>query len=660
MTDVPRRRYPRRDAGILATSERLEWLVTNGLGGFAMGTVAGLDTRRYHGLLVAALAPPLGRTVMAKRVDEIVTYRGTTYSLGANRWWGGSAVDPRGFELLEHFELDGRIPVWRWALADAILEKRVTMVQWANTTVVHYRLVRASAPVDLRIKLLVGYRDFHSLTSAGDWEMDVARDGVDVVVTAFAGARPLRVSGDGLELAPVHEWYRGYHLAREAKRGLDGVDDALHAVTATATLDSDAAVALGLSADDQSVGAGRAHLDAARHRDRSLLETADATDVATQRLVLAADQFIVQRGTGDTSGATVIAGYPWFGDWGRDTMIALRGLTLATGRAEVAKDVLETFARFVDQGMLPNRFPDGDSPPEYNTVDATLWYFDAIRLYVERTKDTAFAEAIWPVLTDIISWHDKGTRYGIGVDPDDGLLSAGVPGVQLTWMDAKVGDWVVTPRQGKCVEINALWLNALSTMALLAPHAGASAAPWTERSARVSTSFGRFFNSELGYCYDVLDGPEGNDPSLRPNQLFAVSLADSPLSDEQQRSVVDACAAALVTGHGVRSLAPNHTDYVGHYGGDSRSRDGSYHQGTVWGWLLGPFALAHYRVYGDAELAKSFVQPLIDQLDAHGLGSLAEIFDGEPPHVGRGCPAQAWSVAETLWAWRLLGEATGF
>jgi predicted glycogen debranching enzyme len=369
-------------------------------------------------------------------------------------------------------------------------------------------------------------------------------------------------------------------------------------------------------------------------------------------LVLAADQFLVRRPLpDDPDGMSVIAGYHWFGDWGRDTMISLPGLAIATGRPEVAARILTTFARFVDRGMLPNRFPDAGEAPEYNTVDATLWYFDAIRAYHEATGDDALLKQLFPVLEDIIQWHRDGTRYGIGEDKADGLLRSGEPGVQLTWMDAKVGDWVVTPRTGKAVEINALWYNALRSMTAFARRLGQPAERWERLAERVGTGFERFWNEAAGYCFDVVDGPEGDDDALRPNQIFAVSLPESPLSPERQRQVVEACARHLLTSFGLRSLAPGHPQYKGRYGGGPWERDGAYHQGTVWGWLLGPFALAHLRVCKDPTAAGAFLLPMAHHLGDYGVGSIAEIFDGDPPFTPRGCIAQAWSVAETLRAW---------
>src|SRR5947208_1834024 len=495
--------------------------------------------------------------------------------------------------------------------------------------------------------------------------MDVARVPDGLRVTAFDGARPLLLLARGAAAEPAHAWYRDFDLPRERERGLDHVDEHLHAATFRATLQPGAALTLVLSAEPAPDPDGEtAWARRARHESDTLSRWTRARPEAKtapawiRHLVLAADQFVVRRPLpDDPDGATVIAGYHWFGDWGRDTMIALPGLTLAAGRPEVARKILTTCARFVDRGMLPNRFPDGGQAPEYNTADATLWYVEAIRAYHAATGDDGLLKDLYPMLESILAWHRDGTRYGIRQDPADGLLAAGEPGVQLTWMDAKVGDWVVTPRIGKPVEINALWYNALVAMAGFARRLGQPAGPWEALAARAKAGFERFWNESAGCCFDVIDGPGGNDDALRPNQIFAVSLPASPLPQEHQRRVVDTCARHLLTSYGLRSLAPGHWQYQGHYGGDQCARDGAYHQGTVWAWLLGPFALAHVKVYRDTEAARSFLAPLADHLADYGVGSIAEIFDGDPRFAPAGCIAQAWSVAETLRAWHDLGPA---
>jgi predicted glycogen debranching enzyme len=656
--------FGREICGVLDVAEQREWLVTNGIGGFASGTVSGNLTRRYHGLLVAALQPPVGRMQLVAKLDEIAGYDGADYALGTNRWSSG-AIEPNGYVHIESFRLEGTMPVWRLAIGDAILEKRVWMLHGENTTYVQYTLLRGSQSMELELRTLINYRDFHSNTHAGDWRMkiDAVKNGLQV--TAFEGATPFYLLSADAKVESRHEWVRDYFLALEKYRGLDDREDNLLAAVFRATLQTNQSVSIVFSTDANAALDGNAARTENAKREVDLLAQWSSTDgpAATaasgwiRQLILAADQFVVRRDLADsrevTEGKTIIAGYHWFGDWGRDTMIALPGLTLATGRADIAKQILLSFARYIDGGMLPNNFPDAGGRPEYNTVDAALWFFEAVRQYYAATEDTEALAKLFPVMAQMIDAHVAGTRYQIHVDQADGLLYAGKPGVQLTWMDAKVGDWVVTPRIGKPVEINALWFNALETMAGLAPVLKKSAEPFAKLAALARQSFGKFWNSSAGYCYDVIDAPGiGNDAALRPNQIFTVSLPQSPLSAEQQKGVVDICARRLLTSHGLRSLAQSESGYQGHYGGGVRERDGAYHQGTVWGWLLGPFVLAHLRVYADRAASMSFLEPLGKQIHSHGLGTLSEIFDGDAPFTPRGCIAQAWTVAEVLRAWR--------
>jgi predicted glycogen debranching enzyme len=645
--------------GDLPISEGREWLVTNGIGGYASGTVAGVLTRRYHGLLIAALKPPLGRTLLVAKLDETVEYGEQSFPIFTNRWAGG-AVTPDGHRYLERFRLEGATPVWTYALADALLEKRVWMERGANTTYVRYELIRGSGSLALALKGLANYRDHHGSTRSDGWRMQVEPLGRGIVVTAYEGAVPFRLVADRGSMDPAHEWYREFDLAVERSRGLEDHEDHLHVGTFRADLEMGRPLTIVLSTEaEPSLDGARAFQRRKAHERRLSTAFAKAHPFFTEgppawveQVILAADQFIVDRPSeADPDGVSVIAGYHWFGDWGRDTMISLPGLALTTGRPVIARGILKTFARFVDQGMVPNRFPDAGERPEYNTVDATLWYVEAIRAYHAATGDDKLVRALFPVLADIVDWHRRGTRYGIRLDHADGLLQAGEEGVQLTWMDAKVGGWVVTPRIGKPIEINALWYNALLTLAALAPIAKRPAEEYVSLAKRAAAGFDRYWNESLGYCFDVLDGPEGNDPALRPNQIFAVSLPASPLEPSRQKAIVDVCARHLVTSHGLRSLSPRYARYEGRYGGDPRSRDGAYHQGTVWGWLLGPFVTAHLKVYQDPATARSFLDPMARQLESHGLGTLSEIFDGDPPFTPRGCIAQAWSVAEVLRAW---------
>ena len=643
----------------LSIAQAREWLVTNGIGGYASGTVGGPRTRAYHGLLVAALDPPLGRTLLVSHVDDTIEYDGRDYALATHRW-GDGTVDPRGVVHLDRFRLDGTVPVWTFALGDALLEKHVWMEPGANTTYVQYRLLRARTSVTLRAKTFVTHRDHHAPTRAGDWQMDVSAVDEGMRVDAYDGATPIVLRSVDATPTPAHTWYRNYALPVETDRGLPDREALLHTATFEATLAPEDALTLVFSTEADASLDGPAALARRRKRDEKLVTQAGLDDAPTdvQHLARAADQFVVDRSTADDpDGKSIIAGYPWFGDWGRDTMIALPGLTLTTGRPDVAETILRTYARYVDQGMIPNRFPDQGDTPEYNTVDATLWYVEAIRATVEATGNTALLDDLFPTLREIVDWHEKGTRYGIQVDPDDGLLRAGTPGVQLTWMDAKVGDWVVTPRIGKPVEVNAPWYNALRSLESFAEALGESTDPFTERASQVEAHFDRFWDAECGHLRDVIGGPEGDDPSLRPNQLFAVSLPHSPLSGAQQRAVVETCAAHLYTPHGLRSLAPDHPDYVGVYRDGREERDGAYHQGTVWSWLIGPFVKAHLRVYDDPATARSYLAPLRRHLNAHGVGSVSEIFDGDAPVTPRGTPAQAWGVAQLLEAWAAVRDA---
>ena len=652
--------FGREVCGELDAAEQREWLVTNGLGGYAGGTVAGLLTRRYHGLLVAALDPPHRRTLLLTRLDETARYGGQSYALATNRWSDGS-VEPSGYRYLERFRLEGTTPVWSYACRDALIEKRVWMEPGANTTYIRYDLCRGTAPLDLSVKAIVNSRDHHSNTHADDLEINVG-----AVPNGVRAGNDLYLMSAEAVAETACEWYRGYYLRLEAYRGLNALDDNLYAAQFEARLSPGDSVTLVAGTDAQADLEGSAAYARRQAYEAQLLQQSglEGEPSRIRHLALAADQFVVRRaiqdnsGTGTDDGRSIIAGYPWFGDWGRDTMISLPGLALVTGRIRTAATILRTYAAFVDRGMIPNRFPDRGEAPEYNTVDATLWYFEALRAYhaAENSHESEkLLRELYPVLREIIKRHEEGTRYGIKMDPNDGLLASGEAGIQLTWMDAKVGDWVVTPRSGKAVEINALWYNALRAMIGFATQLGEPADTYEALAGKVRAGFGRFWSEELGHCYDVIDGPEGQEASLRPNQLLAVSLHHSPLDPTQQRAIVDVCARHLLTSHGLRSLSPEDPAYKGHYGGDPRRRDGAYHQGTVWAWLIGPFVSAHLRVYGDRDRARSYLEPLLSHLSGACIGSISEIFDGDPPFTPRGCSAQAWSVAEVLRAWCTTG-----
>jgi predicted glycogen debranching enzyme len=647
--------FGREICGALASSESREWLVTNGIGGFASGTIAGVLTRRYHGLLIAALKPPLERTLLLTKLEDTIRYGEDCYPLTTNRW-GDGIIGPKGYRHIERFFLEGTVPVWEYACGDALLKKRIWMQQGENTTYVHYQLHRSTQPLTLTLKAMVNYRDYHGNTIGNGWQMEVDPLQQGIRVSAFPQATPFYLFCPNAEVTCFHDWYYGFDLAQERARGLRDREDHLHAATFQVTLYPGQSITFVASTEirpnlDGEMALRSQHDHELRLLDRWKMARSKQHENAPNwitHLVLAADQFVVSR---PPNGKTILAGYPWFSDWGRDTMISLPGLTLATGRSEIARSILQTFSQYISQGMLPNRFPDAGETPDYNTVDATLWYFIAVHAYNAETEDHDLIDELFPVLADIIGWHCRGTRYNIHLDSADGLLYAGESGVQLTWMDAKVEDWVVTPRIGKPIEINALWYNALRIIAKFARQIGKPYKEYDAMAERVLARFSRFWNDQLGYCYDVLDTPNGNDSSLRPNQLFAVSLPESPLTPNQQKAVVEACSRSLLTSYGLRSLAPQSINYKGRYKGNPRERDGAYHQGTAWGWLIGTYAIAHYRVYKDVSQAREFLEPMANHLQSHGLGSLGEIFDGDAPMQPNGCIAQAWSVAEVLRAW---------
>jgi len=651
--------FGREICGNFSVAAQREWLVTNGIGGYACGSIAGVLNRHYHGLLVAALNPPLARTLLLAKVDEQVDYGGQRCELSCDRWADG-AIQPEGYRFIEQFRLEGTVPVWTFACGDALLEKRIWMAQGENTTYLQYRVVRASQPLSLSLKAFFNYRDHHGNTQASDWQMQIRHHPNGVEVRAFEGAVPVYVLANPAQVSLAHTWYRGYTLATEQYRGIFPHDDHLHGATFEVEFSVGQSFTLVASTSATPTLDGHVALTRQHVHEQNLLDCWHrgtgyhaALPRWVDQLVLAADQFVVDRAAENIPGKTIIAGYPWFGDWGRDTMIALPGLTIATGRTDIARPILRTFARYLSQGMLPNLFPEMGETPEYNTVDAILWYFEAIRHYYDATQDDELLAEILPALVEVIDWHQRGTRYQIHLD-QDGLIYAGEPGLQLTWMDAKVGDWVITPRLGKPVEINALWYNALRCMVQFARYLNQPADLYQRLAEQTRKGFQRFWNSQAGYCYDVLDGPEGNDAALRPNQIFAVALpapslpGQALLAPEQQTAVVEIVAQQLLTSYGLRSLAPAHPDYQGQYGGDPVQRDSAYHQGAVWGWLIGPFVQAHFQVYRNLELAKSFLSPMAHHLNGGCVGTLGEIFDGDAPHQPRGAFAQAWTVAEVL------------
>ena len=647
-------RFDEEICGNLDAALPREWLETNGIGGFASSTIVGLNTRRYHGLLVASLKPPVQRFVLLSKVEETLLVEGQRFELSANRYPG--VIHPEGFQYLKQFRLNP-FPVFNYVAGGIEIEKSVFMVQGENTCVIQYQFKHhhgseTKAPsVSLEVRPLIAFRDYHSTIHAnGSLNPEVRVQPGMAWVTPYAGLPALYFGHNANELRSEGAWYRNFVYDRERERGLDFVEDLFNPCVLRFDLIPGGQASLIASVEPRDVARVAEYRGNEIERRRKVATHSPNQDDFANSLTSAADQYLVARG----SQKTVIAGYHWFSDWGRDTMIALPGLTLATKRYDVAKQILQTFAQHVDQGMLPNRFPDAGETPEYNTVDATLWFFEAIRAYLAYTGDFDFLrDGLYGVLNDIVAWHEKGTRYGIKVD-SNGLLSSGEPGVQLTWMDAKVGDRVITPRQGKPVEIQALWYNALRILEESAQRLGddANQKRYHAMSAQTQSSFNRLFWNEKSNClYDVVNGGSP-DASIRPNQIFAVSLPHTMLSDDRARAVVEVVQRHLLTPFGLRSLAPSDPQYRGRFEGDQLSRDSAYHQGTVWPWLLGPFISAYIKVNhrsGSArQQAEQWLQPLKQHLCDAGLGHISEVCDGDEPHRPGGCIAQAWSCAEVL------------
>ncbi|MGD8213306.1 MAG: amylo-alpha-1,6-glucosidase [Desulfobacterales bacterium] len=629
---------------------RREWLETNGLGGWASSTISGAHTRRYHGLLVAAIRPPVERMVMLSKLDETIAVDDQRLEMSTNVYSG--AVHPQGYRYLQDFSKN-LFPVFTYEAAGVRLQKTIVAVNGENTTLILYEVSEASRAFTLVLQPFMAGRDYHSLTHANDQMTENSEFENDVFVARLYEALPdlfLSVPGATFEAWP--NWYFNFEYLVEKARGQDFQEDLFTPGVFKSRLKAGDKLGVIASTQDPKDRDAFALFSQEKERRQKLFSILPVIDETTKTLGLAADQFIVQR---NNDFKTIIAGYHWFTDWGRDTMIALPGLTLATGRFDDAKKIIRAFAQSISQGMLPNRFSDAGAAPEYNTVDATLWFFIAIYKYLKYTGDKAFIKnELLPVLEEIIDWHDRGTRYSIHVD-DDGLLFAGEPGVQLTWMDAKIGDWVVTPRTGKAVEINALWCNALAILASLYKSVGqkASAERFALRAEQTKDRFRKeFWYEDGGYLYDYVNG-EIRDTSIRPNQIFALSLPFPLLDGQQAIRVLETVTDKLYTPLGLRSLAPDDPHYRPVYRGNGSERDSAYHQGTVWAWLLGPWLTAQVGVYGreGKATARKCIQELMPHLEDAGIGTVSEIFDADWPHAPRGCIAQAWSVAEILRAY---------
>ena len=652
---------------------RREWLVTNGLGGYASGTVAGVMTRRYHGLLIAALPAPIGRLVMFNHLLERVRLpdRHVVWLGDEDEVAGPNAVDREGH--LVEFRLELGLPVWVYRVGTFTIEKRVLMPHLQNTVHVSYCVLEGEGPLRFALRPSVQFRGHespvdespakHYAISASDsrYELSAGPDLPVLRLTLHGEHAALTLDAKGAASVP-------YKM--EEARGYQWVGSLWSPGYFRADAHTGQEITLVASSESWEMIQALSPKDAAaaeKARRRRLIEIACVpdSDPFAAELVLAADQFITRpsgrveeaaraRAAGDEV-RTVIAGYHWFTDWGRDTMISLEGLTLATARFREAGYILRTFGQYVRDGLIPNMFPEGDREGRYNTADATLWFFHALERYTEVTGEEETLKKLLPTFVDIVRHHLKGTRFGIRIDPKDGLFTQGAEGYQLTWMDAKVGDWVVTPRRGKAVELNALWYNALCLVdRWTKKYGGGEDIDFAAHAERARASFNeRFWYERGGYLYDVVDGPNGNDASCRPNQVFAISLAHPILDRERWRPVMEVVEHRLLTPVGLRSLAPGEPDFKPRYYGDLRSRDAAYHQGTVWPWLIGPFFDAWTKLHPD-DLAGA--RHLLDAFHQHQneacVGTIGEIFDAEPPFLPRGCVAQAWSVAEVLRCWR--------
>ena len=625
----------------------LEWLETDGLGGYASSSVLGINTRRYHGLLVVAAKPPVDRILLLAKIEETVTFGTSPFLLSANCY--PDTVHPHGHRHLEFFRLDPW-PIFTYRLGEAVMDKHCFMVHGEPTTVVAYHLREAREPADVHLRFMVGFRGHHDLTREDATRVAMMRreDGLTVLESP-AGMPSLFLAHTGERVDVSDFWYHQLTYPRENERGLANEEDLYSPLAFVGRIEPGSWLTVVASAQPPGAVEREALMDAERERRSKLVRPAVSRPCET--LSHAASRFVVQRGP---EGASVIAGYPWFTDWGRDAMISLPGLTLATGQYPLARSLLETYAGLLADGLLPNYFPDDGTSPSYDSVDAALWHIVAAHHYIEATGDEAFLkDRLGEACRTILSAYEAGTASAIRMDAD-GLLSAGEPGSHLTWMDGKVDEVVITPRHGKPVEVNALWYNALRIGADFAQRIGwaREAKQWAALADRVQERFDEvFWYEEGGYCYDLVRGEE-RDASLRPNQVFALSLP-YPLLDEPRRvSVLAVVTAHLLTPMGLRTLSPFDPGYRGRHGKTPWEQDAAYHQGTVWAYLMGPYIDAYLAVHGDGPNsrahARRLLAPLLDHLDEACVGSISELFDGDPPHAPQGCVAQAWSLAELL------------
>ena len=629
-----------------ARSSALEWLVGNETGGYSMGTVAGVNTRRYHGLLIAALDPPAQRCVTLSKIDEQVDCDSVTYDLAVNAFADG--VRPCGYELLDLFRLDP-YPIWVWTLDGASFIKRTFLIRGKPAVAIQYS---CSKPCLVKARPLIACRDYHSAAHANDNINTAIEHGPGSFrIHPYPDLPAIHAYfGDDAEFEEDGRWVHGLEYEKDRQRGEQHCEDLYSPGVIKLRLEPGRVDWIVVDAGGKEAYDGpKVRNLAEQYRN---IEIKGNTPFEA-RLTAASLQFRAFRTDGHT---TLLAGFPWFASWGRDAMISLPGLMITRGMFQEAVDVIEGFLVHLNQGLIPNHFPDV-GPPEYNTIDATLWMFQAVWSYLQCGGGMKWVkEVFYPAAKQIISWHERGTLYEIRVDPEDGLLAGGVDGTMLTWMDAKVGDWVVTPRRGKPIEVNALWYNALRIMlhwaTELEDHEYGH--KLREMAKRAQASFNRkFWNAKRRCGFDVLEAPgDKPDAKLRPNQIFAASLPFPLFDEEQRKAIVNAVRDELLTPVGLRTLERGDPDYRPRYEGDRESRDGAYHNGTVWPWLIGPYVTAYLRTFGKTAENLTYCRQLVEDFEPQvltfGLGSVAEIYDGDAPHHPRGCIAQAWSVGELL------------
>lgn len=662
----------------LSKATEREWLETNGIGGYASSTIIGANTRRYHGLLVAAVKPPLGRTLLLSKLEEFLCVDGKSFPFSTNIY--PNAIYPEGYKNITQFS-SHPFPTFEYSVNGINIRKTVFMVYGENTTVILYQMPHTGerqSDVTLTVRFMVAFRDYHWLTRENPaFKTAYNPDKSRVCLQPYENLPPMHVFHNAVAMDSTSFWYNNMEYPKEIERGMEAHEDHFspfalqfdlkrgvdcYIVVSTneyPTLDVTELLKKETALREKRDRALKFRSNNSSRRSQASKKESPQAEVDNivelcKSLLTVSHSFIVKR---DSNRKSIIAGYHWFGDWGRDTMISLPGLTLIQGKFEDAREILLSYASYVSKGMIPNRFPDYGVDPEYNTVDASLWYIQAVYQYLRFSKDLeTIRKDLYGVLKEIIEYYQRGTRYNIHMDAD-GLIYAGSEGVQLTWMDAKVCDWVVTPRKGKAVEINALWYNALKIISFLAREIDLSneSKVYHSLAQKVSKSFNKAFWYDDGqYLYDYIDG-DARNTAIRPNQVFAVSLPYSMLLPDRMRKVLKIVKEHLLTPYGLRSLSPLDKDYIGSYCGNVYERDRAYHQGTVWAWLIGPYISACAKAYaGNKDLPKSIKElfvPFYEHLFESGVGTVSEIFDGDPPHTPRGCISQAWSVAELLRAY---------